>query len=241
MPPDKDFTAYSFGGGRGRPETTIDFVDDDSFSDLQNMDRLRQLLAERLPDRKFRFFVRSDTVARNPDHFQRWAESGLRFASVGLESFRKEELRDYHKSATVEQNLKAIEILKDAGIGIIGFVIINPNFLLDDFERVGDTVEQLGLEHVVYDTLTPYPGTLLYEQMKDQLITTNWEHFDGFRAVVETALPRREYYHQLANLYRRAYAGSGNGHDRMDLPWFEELARAIEATEDEHQVKGSTG
>lgn len=220
----------------GRSERFIDFVDDDSFGNLANMDRFRELSAARLTDRQFRFFVRSDTVARKPDHFRRWADRGLRFASIGLESFREQDLREYHKSATVAQNFQAIEVLKQCGIRIIAFVIIHPNYLADDFDRVLEMVQRLELFQVIYATLTPYPGTLLYEQVREQLVSTEWSHFDGFRAVLETALPRGEFYHRLAELYRRTYAGATTRADSGPQPWFEQLADAIENTESEGAV-----
>jgi radical SAM superfamily enzyme YgiQ (UPF0313 family) len=219
-----------------RPEPTIDFVDDDSFSDVEHMERLRQQVAKELPGKVFRFFVRADTVVEVPDLFERWAETGLRYALVGLESFRDEELRDLNKQATAAQNVQALEILQQAGIGVMGFMIVRPDFVAEDFDRLGDRVEELGILQPVFGTLTPFPGTVLYETMKDRLVTANWEHFDGFRAVVETALPRDEYYHRLANLYRRAYGTSQDGPPKPpdgELPGYELLARAIESLEDE--------
>lgn len=228
-----------------RPEPTIDFVDDDSFSDVEHMERLRQRVAKELPGKIFRFFVRADTVVAEPALFQRWAETGLRYALVGLESFRDEELRDLNKQATAAQNVRALEILQQAGVGVLGFMIVRPDFVAEDFDRLGDKVEELGILYPVFGTLTPFPGTVLYEQVKDSLVTTDWEHFDGFRAVVETALPRAEYYHRLANLYRRAYGAAQSappeppeppGPPETEPPWYEQLARAIETLEDEENL-----
>jgi len=216
-----------------RPELVLDFMDDDSFGDIKAMERLRQLVVDELPGRTFRFFVRSDTVVRSPDLFERWAGAGMKYALVGLESFRDEELRDLNKSATAEQNVKALEILKSVGIGVLGYLIVRPDFTEDDFERLGDTVEELGILQPVFGTLTPFPGTVLFDQMQDRLVTTDWEHFDGFRAVVETALPRPEYYRRLADLYRRTYRGTGPASEGEELPWYETLARAIELIEEE--------
>jgi radical SAM superfamily enzyme YgiQ (UPF0313 family) len=212
-------------------EKAVDLVDDDSFADLLHMERLGELVASELPGRIFRFLVRSDAVLRAPALFGRWAEIGLKYALVGLESFRDDELRDMNKRATAEQNVKALEILKDAGIRVIGYLLVRPDYHVDDFARLADAVETLGIAQPVFATMTPFPGTVLYEQMKDRLVTDDWEHFDGFRAVVETALPRSDYYHNLANLYRRAYSVQPAPTGGEGLPWYEKLARAIEGIE----------
>ncbi len=210
-----------------QPEMTIDFVDDDAFANLNHMENLRKVVSRELPGRTFRFYARADAIVRDPGLFERWANAGMKYVLIGLESFKNEELRDMNKSLTAAQNIQALSILKGIGIGVIGFLIVRPDFLVDDFKYLADTVEKLEILQPVYGTLTPFPGTTLFNNMKNKLITDNWEHFDGIHAVVETALPRNEYYHQLANLYRRSYSGYPKPTDGS-VPWFEKLAEAIE-------------
>ena len=121
-------------------------------------------------------------------------------------------------------------MLRRIGIGVVGYLIVRPDYTLEDFKRLADTVDELAIEQPLFATLTPFPGTILYEQVKSQLVRRDWDSFDGFTAVLPTVLPRPEFYHQLANLYRRAYA-SRQPPDPAGVPWFERLARAIEAIE----------
>ena len=213
-----------------RAERAIDFVDDDSFGSLARMRELADLIVRDLPGRALKMYVRADAVVRTPELFTRWAEAGLRLAFIGLESFRDEELRHIDKRATADENRRALEILRQIGIGVVGYLIVRPDYSLDDFKRLGDTIDELAIEQPLFATLTPFPGTILYEQVKSQLVRRDWDAFDGFTAVLPTALPRPEFYHQLANLYRRAYA-SRQPAGPAEVPWFERLARAIEEIE----------
>jgi hypothetical protein len=42
------------------------------------------------------------------------------------------------------------------------------------------------------------------EETKDRLISTNYDSFDFFHALLPTKLPLKEFYRELANLYRHA-------------------------------------
>jgi hypothetical protein len=56
----------------------------------------------------------------------------------------------------------------------------------------------------VFTVLTPLPGTKLYDDLKDKIMTTNYDHFDFFHTVLPTRLPLREFYKELFNLYLRS-------------------------------------
>ncbi len=60
-----------------------------------------------------------------------------------------------------------------------------------------------------YTVLTPLPGTVLYEEMKDKLITSEYRLFDFLHAVIPTRLPLKEFYRELARLWAQTY-NSGN-------------------------------
>jgi len=214
-----------------RPELNIDFAEDDSFGNLKRMERLCELVQEHVPGRYYKALVRADTVVKGPELFEKWAEAGLQYVLVGFESFKEEELRAINKRASVKENTQALAILKKAGIGVIGYFIVRPEFSIDDFKRLSDTVEQLDIHQPIFTSLTPFPGTTLYEDTKDHLVTFDWEHFDGFRAVLPTALPRQEYYNQLASLYRKAYRAAHEDTRSESVPWFERLAQSIEKIE----------
>jgi radical SAM superfamily enzyme YgiQ (UPF0313 family) len=212
-----------------RPEENVAFIDDDSFGDLNRMERFRELVVQKVPQKRYFFNSRAETIAMNSDFFSRWAAAGMLMVFVGWESFSNAELRDINKSATAEQNRKAVEICQKNGIGIVGSLMIRPNYTLDDFQRVKDDLDALGLYQVTISCLTPFPGTVLYEKVKDQIITNNWEHFDCSHPVLKTSLALNEFYEQYADLFRFIYKRASQYLPEEFIGFYSEAADIIES------------
>jgi hypothetical protein len=49
------------------------------------------------------------------------------------------------------------------------------------------------------------PGTDLYEEVRDRLITPDYDFVDFFHTLLPTSLPKDEFYRELAALYRRSW------------------------------------
>ncbi len=56
----------------------------------------------------------------------------------------------------------------------------------------------------VFSVLTPLPGTDYYEEVKDKLITRNYDYFDLLHSLQETRLPLKEFYEEFYQLYRNS-------------------------------------
>jgi hopanoid C-3 methylase len=210
----------------GHDVATIDFCDDDSFGNIKNIQALCALATERLVGKTFRFFVRSDAVVKHPAVFEQWARAGFKYALMGIESLNDDELRDINKSSSAAQNREAVKILTGLGVKINGSFIVRQDYTEADFSRLSDDVRSLKISLPAFSTLTPFPGTVLFENVKESLLTTNWDYYDGFHSVMKTALPPEKFYANLADLYRAAYDGFSVG--AGPTPWWEEMAVAIE-------------
>jgi len=211
-----------------RPEENVAFIDDDSFGDLKRMERFRDLVVQQVPQKRYFFYSRAETIAMNPDFFASWAAAGMVLVFVGWESFSDAELRDINKRATAEQNRKAVEVCQKNGIGIVGSLMIRPDYTLEDFQRVKDHLDELGLYQVTISCLTPFPGTVLYEKVKDQITTDNWEYFDCSHPVLKTSLPLDEFYRQYAGLLRFLHDRSSQYLPEEFIGIFNEAADVIE-------------
>jgi hypothetical protein len=53
----------------------------------------------------------------------------------------------------------------------------------------------------VFNVLTPLPGTDYFEEVKDKLITRNYDYFDLLHSLQETRLPVKEFYEEFYKLY----------------------------------------
>ena len=55
-----------------------------------------------------------------------------------------------------------------------------------------------------FSVLTPLPGADYYEEVKDNLITQNYDYFDLLHCVLQPRLPLKEFYEEFYNLYRNS-------------------------------------
>jgi len=131
------------------------------------------------------------------DLIEKAAKAGLRSLFVGFETFSPENLRQSNKN----QNLKvdyesAVNRLHDLGIMINGsFVFGLDGDGKDVFKRTVEWGVKNSITTSTYHILTPYPGTRLYEAMKNdgRITTTNWDLFDTRHVVYKpTKLSKSE-------------------------------------------------
>ena len=123
---------------------------------------------------------------------------------VGLECIRDADLKLIRKGSTVENNLNAVRILKELDIDIWPMFLVRPEFDRSDFADLRQYCLSLDLPFIGFSVLTPLPGTDLYDEVKDQLITANYDYFDFFHTLLPTTLPAPDFYRELANLFKRS-------------------------------------
>ena len=163
------------------------------------------LLKERGIRKTYEFYGRADTVVRHPDLIERLREVGMKLLLLGLESCNQEALDSMNKRMSTETNKKAIEICHANDVEIVSYLIVDPAFGRDDFRRLADYVAEHKLTHPVFTILSPFPGTDLYNEVKDTLITDTFELIDFYHTVMPTKLPLDEFYAEFLELYRKAY------------------------------------
>lgn len=191
-------------------EEHISIADDNFLQDYQRAKEICSLLKKSDVKKSYKLIGRSDTVVRHPDLIEEWKEIGMEMVFLGLESFRDKELQQFNKRASVRDNEEAVRILHANQVKVAGHFIISPDYTKEDFEQLGDYVRKMGLSHPVFSVLTPLPGTDFYTEVRDQLLTNNYEMFDLVHSVLPTKLPREEFYQRYAELYRKCYSSGEN-------------------------------
>ncbi|MBU2567240.1 MAG: B12-binding domain-containing radical SAM protein [Elusimicrobia bacterium] len=186
-------------------EPYVSICDDNFLQDIVRADRLYRLIKENGIRKKFKIIARSDVVVKHPGIMEKYREIGTELVLLGIESFRDEELKSFNKRNTVENNDLAINILHKNGITVIAQFIIKPEYTERDFQELGDYVERMGLKHPIFSVLTPLPGTDLYHQRFNDLLTHNYEYYDFIHCVLPTKIERKKFYKCLADLYMRCY------------------------------------
>jgi hopanoid C-3 methylase len=192
-----------------RLEERYVFLLDDNF--LLNVPRAKEigrLLKNRGVEKRYFMQARSDTVVEHPEVVEQWSEIGLQTVYMGFEKIRQEEMDRLNKANQVKNNARAVEILHNNGIWVSGSFIIGPDYGAEDFQALAAFLQSCPVDSPTFPVLTPLPGTDLFDEMRDELITADWELFDLYHTVLETKLPLDEFYQQLSSLYRLAYPTS---------------------------------
>ncbi len=150
--------------------------------------------------------TRSDLVVRHRDLFGSWRQLGLDTVFLGIEKIDDAGLAAVRKRTKggASTNVEAIRILRGEGITPMTMFIADPAWGEDDFDRLEEFVAALELPNPGFTILTPLPGTELYEQRKDDLLTRDYAYYDVIHAVLPTKLPLERFYERFARLYDNA-------------------------------------
>jgi len=187
----------------GIDEEFVFFADDESLVDVARMKRLAELIRESGIRKRYFLYGRSDTIAKNPDLLELWRDVGLERVFVGLEFFRDSDLEFINKGSTTHNNQQAVQVLQDLGIGIYASFIVRPDFTEEDFAEFRRYCRSIDLSFASFAVLTPLPGTDLYDEVEDQLLTRDPEFFDFIHTVLPTKLPLEDFYEQYFRLYTK--------------------------------------
>jgi radical SAM superfamily enzyme YgiQ (UPF0313 family) len=154
--------------------------------------------------KRYFLYGRSDTIVRHPDLIRAWRDVGLERVFVGLEFVRDEDLAYIRKRSTVRDNEQAIRVLRDLKIDLYASFIVRPEFGREDFEAYHRYCRDLGLDFASFAVLTPLPGTDLHDEVRERMLTDDYDYFDFIHTLLPTALPPEDFYAELIRLYRRA-------------------------------------
>ena len=149
--------------------------------------------------------TRADSVVRHEKLLPVLWDAGVRVVALGLESFENIALNSYNKNIDANVNSSAVRLLKQHGFTIRGNFIIDQSFDVDDFTRLVDTIQNLGIHFPTFQILTPLPGTALFEENKHRFEICDYDFFDLSHSVMPTKLPFIEFHEQFRDLFSRVY------------------------------------
>lgn len=187
--------------------SNITFVDDNFCMNYKRESTIADLIKSEGIKKTFSMECRTDSIARHPELVEKWVDIGLHSVLLGLEGGCDKALKAIDKSCSIDTNNQAIKILKDNGVIIWGAFIVDPDWTEDDFKLLGDYVSEQEITHRQFTILTPLPGTQLYKNCHDELLTSDYSCFDTLHAVLPTRLPREKFYQNFAKLYRQSDIG----------------------------------
>lgn len=162
----------------------IYLVDDDFMFNKNRLKKFIGLIKERNIKKKFVAYGRVDFIIRNKDIVKELKEIGFYYLLVGLESVSDNYLNAYNKHIGARQNEECIKFLNSINLNCMGMLIVDLEFTRKDFNNVYKWIKKTGLKHVALSIFTPLPGSELYKQYEDKLITQDLTKFDYVHLVV---------------------------------------------------------
>ncbi len=145
--------------------------------------------------------TRTDIIVRHPELIEAWAECGDLAIFLGVESVSDEGLMAVNKNNSADNNVRAIKILKDLGVGFTCNFIVDPGWERADFTKLREWIDRNTAYNSGFSVLTPLPGTDLWDSAKGNVTTHDWEMFDLIHTVLPTRLPLEEFYDEYAKLW----------------------------------------
>ena len=185
----------------------ITFVDDNFLMNYSRENAIADLIKADGMNIRFSMECRTDSIVRHPELVTKWVDIGLYAVLLGLEGVGDKTLKSVNKNNTAATNDQALKILRDHGVIIWGAFLVDPDFTVEDFKELREYVTAQQITHTQFTVLTPLPGTNLYRQKYDELLTHDYSCYDAMHSVLPTRLPREEFYRQFANLYRQTDIG----------------------------------
>lgn len=179
----------------------IRMVDANTFGDVTIAATLCDRIIQEGIRKRLLADIRPDTVVRHPVLIRKWKTAGLSHVIVGFEDIDDGTLKSYRKGVEVETSRKAIDILHDAGIAIVGDFIVSPDYGHEDFKRLDRFIRENKIEIPIFSILTPMPGTPLYKKMKNQIEIHDLDYYTFLNAVTPTRLAKKDFYRTFAELF----------------------------------------
>jgi radical SAM superfamily enzyme YgiQ (UPF0313 family) len=179
------------------------FITDDIFwMDVRRGEEMARQIKAAGIRKYFTVQTRTDIICKFPHLIEMWKDCGDLAIFLGVEAVTNEGLRSVNKKNSADNNLRAIEILKELGVGFTSNFIVDPAWGREDFARLREWISEHTTYNSGFSVLTPLPGTDLWESAKGEVTTHDWEMFDIIHAVLPTKLPIEEFYEEYARLWR---------------------------------------
>jgi radical SAM superfamily enzyme YgiQ (UPF0313 family) len=179
----------------------VRFADANTVVDHDFMNLLFDRIVEEGIHKTFVMDIRADVAARYPAIIEKLARGGLKVVICGFESFRDEELSRYHKDSPAFDNEEAIRVFERNDIMVRGNYVVPNDYEEDDFKALAEYADRNRVVYAGYTVLTPMPGTVFYQQVKDEIVDHDYKKYNFFNSVMKTKLPHDKFHEEIGKLW----------------------------------------
>jgi len=177
-----------------------------------------ELIARGLPERiKWGINTRVTDILRDEELLPLYREAGLVHVSLGTEAATQMKLDRFNKETKIEDNRRAIELLRNADIFveaqfIVGLDNETPETLEQTYRMAWDWQPDLA-NWAMY---TPWPFTSLFQELGDKVEVFDFSKYNFVTPIMKpAAMERTELLDRVMNNYRRFYMKKALFH----YPW----------------------
>ena len=176
---------------RARGGRMVLFADDNITLDAARLAALCEAIRKAGLDR-IRYLVQASSLglARNPDLAPAMARAGVDMVFLGIENVSRPNLRAMGKGDIVEDTRRAVRLLHDAEIIVVGGMIVGlEHDTAEDVAANFGFFRELRIDWLGDQILQPYPKTALREEWLQKGLVTNpddYRRYDGYWANVRT-------------------------------------------------------
>jgi radical SAM superfamily enzyme YgiQ (UPF0313 family) len=164
-------------------------------------------------------------LVKDDELLQLAAESGCKALFFGIESVSTEQLQTMRKTfKEVEQLEEAIRKIKKMGILVHASMIFGfDNDTKDTFNETVQFLIKNNIGTVSFNVLTPYPGTKVYNDMKNEkrLLTNDWKYYDHNTVVFQPKnmtpyelqigkINARKKFYSIWSVFKRLFGNLNN-------------------------------
>ncbi|MFX1277037.1 MAG: B12-binding domain-containing radical SAM protein [Promethearchaeota archaeon] len=195
-----------------RKISDIFFVDDNLTANTKRIEQLCDKIVECKKKREisdFKFFaqIRVDSIVKSPQMVKKMADAGFWIIFIGIESVNEESLKDMRKGFSFNKVLKALKILHQNNIIVIGNLIlgVDLNSTEEEIKKEIQFIKTIDVDIVSYVILTPFPGSDTLKELETEglVISKDWSKYTVFEPVIKTRqLSSKKLYELLYYSFR---------------------------------------
>ena len=167
-----------------------------------------ELIARGLPDKvQWGINTRVTDILRDEQILPLYRKAGLLHVSLGTEAAAQLKLDRFNKETKVNDNKRAIELLRKAGIVVEAqFIVGLENETAETLEETYRMSQDWKPDLANWSMYTPWPFTQLFNEMSDKVEVFDFEKYNFVTPIIKPdAMERGELLDRVMNNYRRFY------------------------------------
>jgi anaerobic magnesium-protoporphyrin IX monomethyl ester cyclase len=174
-----------------RGTESVLIVDDNITLDAQRFRRLAEAIVEHgLHSMEYLIQASVAGIVADPELIPALARANFAVVFLGIESVLPKNLKLFQKGDIIEKTKKAVALLREHGIAVMGgFIIGNPDDTEEDVREVFRACRKLRIDLPYVQCVTPYPGTKIRQELLEAGLVTNHDdltRYTGFMCNVRT-------------------------------------------------------